>query len=442
MGTKGSKEAKPEEKKASSTTKLPVPPSTKKPPAAGAIMRPVSNNNLASAVAPPAPPAPALASKDKPAAQYPEYSVPPQTDASVTASSSVSSDYSHYNSKLTIDNFDLLKVLGKGSFGKVMLVKKKDDNSGILYACKTLRKAALVKRNQLAHTSTERTILQNINCPFLVHLVFAFQTVDKLYMVLDYMGGGELFFWLKKDRKFTENRVRLYTAEITLALEALHTADIVYRDLKPENILLDAQGHLRLTDFGLAKSGITGSGAEGGTKTFCGTPEYLAPEILENKGHGKGVDWWALGTLVFEMLTGLPPYYDTNVQRMYHKILHEPLRFPKGERLQLSESAKDLLRGMLERKVSDRLGCGPTGALEMKKAPFFGPLDLNRVMARNYKPEFAPPASTSETDVRNFDTEFTNEQAADSLVVSRMTETMQQKSNFEGFTYENDNRMK
>lgn len=131
----------------------------------------------------------------------------------------------------------LLKVLGKGSFGKVMLVKKKDDDSGMLYALKTLRKAALVKRNQLAHTSTERTILQNISCPFLVHLVFAFQTQDKLYMALDYMGGGELFFWLKKDRKFSENRVRLYTAEITLALEALHNADIVYRDLKPENIL-------------------------------------------------------------------------------------------------------------------------------------------------------------------------------------------------------------
>ncbi len=129
------------------------------------------------------------------------------------------------------------KVLGKGSFGKVMLVKKKDDPHGTLYAMKTLRKAALVKRNQLAHTSTERTILQNISCPFLVHLVYAFQTPDKLYMVLDFMAGGELFFWLKKDRKFSENRCRLYAAEITVALEALHTVDIVYRDLKPENIL-------------------------------------------------------------------------------------------------------------------------------------------------------------------------------------------------------------
>ena len=132
---------------------------------------------------------------------------------------------------------ELMQVLGKGSFGKVMLVKRKDDPSETLYALKTLRKAALVKRNQLAHTSTERTILQNIHNPFLVHLVYAFQTPDKLYMVLDYMAGGELFFWLKKDRKFSENRCRLYTAEMTSALEALHVADIIYRDLKPENIL-------------------------------------------------------------------------------------------------------------------------------------------------------------------------------------------------------------
>lgn len=350
------------------------------------------------------------------------------------------SAYAHFSNKLTIADFDLLKVLGKGSFGKVMLVKKKDDNSGTLYAMKTLRKAALVKRNQLAHTSTERTILQNISCPFLVHLVFAFQTQDKLYMVLDYMAGGELFFWLKKDKKFSESRSRLYTAEITVALDALHSADIVYRDLKPENILLDAAGHIRLTDFGLAKANITGYGPEGGTKTFCGTPEYLAPEILENKGHGKAVDWWALGTLLFEMLTGLPPFYDTNVQRMYHKILHDPLRFPKSEGRQMSEEAKDMLKGLLERKISSRLGSN--GSQEIKKSKFFSPYDFNKILLKAYDTEFRPPAATSQTDVRNFDKEFTSEPAADSMVVSHMSQTMQEKTNFEGFTYKGDNKMR
>eukprot|EP01037_Dinobryon_pediforme_P019016 gene19016-19362_t len=148
---------------------------------------------------------------------------------------------------------------------------------------------------------------------------------------LDFAGASTDSTEKHATKKFSEPRARLYAAEITVALDALHSADIVYRDLKPENILLDATGHIRITDFGLAKAGVTGYDAEGGTKTFCGTPEYLAPEILDNKGHGKAVDWWALGTLLFEMLTGLPPFYDTNVQRMYHKILHDPLRFPKSE---------------------------------------------------------------------------------------------------------------
>ena len=210
---------------------------------------------------------------------------PPPTPSKVPTTTTLTKnpsdgDFSHYDCRLTVADFDLLKVLGKGSFGKVMLVKKKDDPHGSLYALKTLRKAALVKRNQLAHTSTERKILQDIQCPFLVHLVFAFQTADKLYMVLDYMGGGELFFWLKKEKRFSEPRCRLYAAEIALALEALHSTNIVYRDLKPENILLDSVGHLRLTDFGLAKSGVNSYDERCGTKTFCGTPEYLAPEIL------------------------------------------------------------------------------------------------------------------------------------------------------------------
>lgn len=360
---------------------------------------------------------------------------PVTTEASPGPGNIAGGEYALFSNKLTIEDFDLLKVLGKGSFGKVMLVKKKDDATATLYAMKTLRKAALVKRNQLAHTSTERTILQNIHCPFLVHLVYAFQTADKLYMVLDYMAGGELFFWLKKEKKFSESRCRLYAAEITLAIEALHSADIIYRDLKPENILLDETGHIRLTDFGLAKGGISVSGAEGGTKTFCGTPEYLAPEILENKGHGKAVDWWALGTLLYEILTGLPPFYDTNVQRMYHKILHEPLKFPKSEGRQVSEEAKDLLRGLLERRVANRIGSGPTDAQELKRSRFFSQLDFKKVYNKEYPAEFIPPAASSQTDVKNFDAEFTNEKAADSMVHSAMSETMQEKSNFEGFTY-------
>jgi len=135
-----------------------------------------------------------------------------------------------------------------------------------MYAMKTLRKAELLRRNQLSHTATEREILQNIENPFLVQLKFAFQTADKLYMVLDYMGGGELFFWLKKQRRFSESRCRLYSAEISCALYALHERDIVYRDLKPENILLGLDGHLKITDFGLSKDGVEGAGAEGGTK--------------------------------------------------------------------------------------------------------------------------------------------------------------------------------
>jgi serum/glucocorticoid-regulated kinase 2 len=257
-------------------------------------------------------------------------------------------------------------------------------------------------------------------------------------MVLEYMPGGELFYWLKKDKKFSEVRARLYTAEITLALEALHAANIVYRDLKPENILLDAEGHIKLTDFGLAKDNITGPGAEGGTKTFCGTPEYLAPEILENTGHGKAVDWWALGTLLYEMVAGLPPFYDNNVQRMYHKILHEPLRFPKPEQTSMSEPLKALVRGLLERKISGRTGSGPTDAQELKSSKFLSALNFERVMQRAERPEFKPPEMRSELDTRNFDAEFTREKAQDSLIEAPMSSTLEQKTQFAGFTYDGE----
>lgn len=334
------------------------------------------------------------------------------------------------NTRMTIADFDLLKVLGKGSFGKVMLVRRK----GKLYALKSLRKAKLVQRHQLGHTATERTVLQEIHCPFLVHLCYAFQTVEKLYMVLDYVGGGELFFWLKKEKRFSENRCRLYAAEISIALECMHQANIVYRDLKPENVLLDSAGHVKLTDFGLAKSGVYSMNGTRGTMTFCGTPEYLAPEILHNKGHGKAVDWWALGTLMYEMMVGLPPFYDQNTQKMYTKILLDPLLFPKAANRQLLPETREMLAMFLDRKIATRLGSNGVDD-EFKSIAFFKPLHFDLVERREYMPEFKPPANINDCDVSNFDEEFTRETAADSLVTSRMTNTMEEKSVFQGFTY-------
>jgi serum/glucocorticoid-regulated kinase 2 len=330
--------------------------------------------------------------------------------------------------KVTIDDFDLLKVLGKGSFGKVMLVRKKDTKD--IFAMKTLRKAALIKRNQIEHTATERQIVQKIDHPFLTKLHFAFQTTDKLYMVLNYMGGGELFFWLKKDRRFSLVRSRLYAAEILLGLKCLHDQDIIYRDLKPENLLLDLEGHIRLTDFGLSKEAVSGAGAKGGTKTFCGTPEYLAPEILENKGHGKAVDWWSLGTLLYEMMSGLPPFYDQNMQRMYDKILHAQLRFGAH----ITPDSKTILTGLLQRKVDDRLGS--KGPKEIMDQPYFSDLDFDKVLNKEYDPEFKPPNKNGDLDTSNFDLEFTSERPEDSHVVSNMSSDQIEKSKFDGFTYQ------
>jgi serine/threonine protein kinase len=333
--------------------------------------------------------------------------------------------------KLTVEDFDLLKVLGKGGFGKVMLVKLKSDPSGELLAMKSLRKAALIKRKQLEHTETERKIAQTIQHPFLVNLRYAFQTVDKLYLVLDYMGGGEIFFWLQKQRRFSKNRVRLYMAQMTLALEALHSQDIVYRDLKSENTLLDLNGNLRLTDFGLAKENVK---ANTGAATFCGTPEYLAPEVLQNLGHGKGVDWWAMGTLCYEMIHGLPPFYDQNMQRMYQNILEEKLAWKGPLATPEHEDTREILAGLLCREPAQRLGGSSEGCSDIKAHRFFSSLDFDKVLKKEYTPEFVPPVA-HEGDTSNFDKEFTNQRAMDSVVTTNLDQKEIDATKFEGFTF-------
>jgi len=305
-----------------------------------------------------------------------------------------------------------------------MQVKKKDNQK--IYAMKVLRKEAIIARKQVAHTKAEKSILQKIQHPFIVKLHYAFQTKDKLYMILDYINGGELFFHLKKEGRFAENRVKFYAAEIVCAIDHLHSLGIVYRDLKPENILLDSNGHVTITDFGLSKE----IKPTEGTHTFCGTPEYLAPEVLKGLGHGTGVDWWSLGTLIYEMLTGLPPFYSQNINIMYQKILNGELRFPSH----VSAEAKSLLEGLLTRDVEKRLGSGAEGGKAIKNHPFFKDIDWDKLERREIEPPFKPKVK-SETDTSQIDTVFTVEKPQDSLVENSLSDAIAKENNFDGFTF-------
>ncbi|KAG8531663.1 uncharacterized protein KY384_003294 [Bacidia gigantensis] len=325
---------------------------------------------------------------------------------------------------LKIEDFELLKVVGKGSFGKVMQVMKKDTHR--IYALKTIRKAHIISRSEVAHTLAERSVLAQINNPFIVPLKFSFQSPEKLYLVLAFVNGGELFHHLQREQRFDVNRSRFYTAELLCALECLHGFNVVYRDLKPENILLDYSGHIALCDFGLCKMDMKD---EDRTNTFCGTPEYLAPELLLGQGYDKTVDWWTLGVLLYEMLTGLPPYYDENTNEMYRKILSEPLHFPGPEIV--PPAAKDLLIQLLDRNPAMRLGA--KGPSEIKAHPFFQAIDWRKLLQRRYDPTFKPNV-TDALDTANFDREFTSEAPTDSYVEGPMlSQTMQQQ--FTGWSY-------
>ena len=242
---------------------------------------------------------------------------------------------------------------------------------------KVLKKENIVKRNQVEHTRTERSVLGYVRHPFVVGLQMAFQTRDKLFFVLDYCAGGELFCHLQRLGKFAEPRARFYTAELVLALAHVHALGVVYRDLKPENVLLDARGHVRLTDFGLSKEGVTLHAK--GAHSFCGTPEYLAPEILARRGHGRAVDWWSLGALLYEMLTGLPPFYSRDREKLFEGIKHGELGYPGH----LSPDAKAILRALLERDPARRLGSGPGDADEIRGAHVLRPRGLGRSVGRH-----------------------------------------------------------
>ncbi|KAH0561876.1 ribosomal protein S6 kinase beta-1-like [Cotesia glomerata] len=324
-------------------------------------------------------------------------------------------------------DFELCKVIGKGGYGKVFQVRKITGNdAGTIFAMKVLRKASIIRNQKdTAHTKAERNILEAVKHPFIVDLMYAFQTGEKLYLILEYMCGGELFRHLNDEGIFLEETVCFYLCEIILALQHLHQQGIIYRDLKPENILLDVEGHIKLTDFGLCKEHIQDGSV---THTFCGTIEYMAPEILTRNGHGKAVDWWSLGTLMYDMLTGAPPFTSDNRKKTIEKILKAKLTLPQY----LTHDARDLIRKLLKRQVHQRLGSGSGDAEQVKNHIFFRHINWNDVIQRKLKVPFKPTL-TSEDDVSQFDKKFTSSLPVDSPVEFLLNDSAD--GLFEGFTY-------
>ncbi|KAE9138094.1 hypothetical protein PF006_g14039 [Phytophthora fragariae] len=355
---------------------------------------------------------------------------------------------------LTIDDFDLLRVVGRGAFGKVMLVRRKvpqqqkgarllsprtmmamgmtpqqiavasGSEGGKVYAMKVIKKAAVFAKNQVEHTKTERRILQGVDHPFMVKLRYAFQNDAKLYFVMDFYNGGTLHFHLRRAMHFDEVRTRFYAAQLVLAISHLHTYNIVYRDLKPENILLDDQGFIALTDFGLSHDHFD---SKDGMQTFCGTPEYIAPELIRRVPYGKAVDYWSLGVLVFEMLAGYTPFYHANRKRNFQNIVKLPLRFPS----EFSDDARSLLRGLICRNPAKRLGSGPCGAQEIMDHPFFSTVDWEKLYKRDVPVPFRPVVK-SDGEVNNVPEFFKRQEVVDSVV----SDAPIGKSHvFQGFSY-------
>ncbi|XP_020580039.1 serine/threonine-protein kinase AtPK2/AtPK19-like [Phalaenopsis equestris] len=321
---------------------------------------------------------------------------------------------------LGLEDFEVLKVVGQGAFGKVFQVKRKGTSE--IFAMKVMRKDKIMEKNHAEYMKAERDILTKVDHPFVVQLRFSFQTKYRLYLVLDFVNGGHLFFQLYHQGLFREDLARIYTAEIVSAVSHLHANGIMHRDLKPENILLDADGHVMLTDFGLAKEFDENTRSN----SMCGTVEYMAPEIILGKGHDKAADWWSVGILLFEMLTGKPPFVGGNRNKIQQKIVKDKIKLPAY----LSSEAHSLLKGLLQKEASRRLGGGADGSNEIKKHHWFKSINWKKLDAREIQPSFRPNVA-DKLSIVNFDEKWTNMSVLDSPVASPVAGDC----NFNGFTY-------
>ncbi|KAF9929856.1 hypothetical protein BGZ67_006115 [Mortierella alpina] len=293
--------------------------------------------------------------------------------------------------KFNLDDFRIHRTLGTGSFGRVHLVQSRFNSR--FYAMKVLKKTEVVRLKQVEHTNNEKMILERVEHPFLINLWGTFQDVRNLYMVMDYVVGGELFSVLRKSQRFPEHVARFYTCEVLLALEYLHSHAVIYRDLKPENLLLDSMGHIKITDFGFAKHV-----PQNMTWTLCGTPDYLAPEIIQSKGYGKAVDWWSMGVLMFEMCAGFPPFFDEDHIKLYGKIMAGKVKYPSH----FQPALKDLLKRLLTADLTKRYGNLRGGATDIKNHPWFEGVNWDLVYSRQIEAPYRPTI-LGEGDASNFD---------------------------------------
>ncbi|GMI90511.1 ARABIDOPSIS THALIANA PROTEIN KINASE 2, ARABIDOPSIS THALIANA SERINE/THREONINE PROTEIN KINASE 2 [Hibiscus trionum] len=319
-----------------------------------------------------------------------------------------------------LEDFEVLKVVGQGAFGKVYQVRR--NGTSDIYAMKVMRKDKIMEKNHAEYMKSERDILGKVDHPFIVPLRYSFQTKYRLYLVLDFVNGGHLFFQLYRQGLFREDLARIYTAGIVSAVSHLHANGIMHRDLKPENILLDADGHVMLTDFGLAKEFDETTRSN----SMCGTLEYMSPEIVLGKGHDKAADWWSVGILLYEMLTGKPPFIGGNRQKVQEKIIKERIKLPAF----LSSEAHSILKGLLQKETSKRLGSGQGGSEEIKRHRWFKSINWRKLEAREIRPSFLPQVAGNQC-VANFEECWTSMPLIDSPVASPTFG----ENPFKGYTY-------
>ena len=282
--------------------------------------------------------------------------------------------------RASLKDFHIISFLGKGYSGKVMLAKYKETEK--LVALKIISKEKTLDNVAIKHALAERNILKKLCSPFITKLYSSFQTSTNLYFALEFVPGGDLGSHLANGKVFSHKQVKIYLAEIAVALSYLHKYGIIFRDLKPSNILIDSTGHLKLTDFGLAKYLLI----EEQTTSLCGTHEYLAPEMIKRLSYNFAVDWWSFGVLAYQLNEGVLPFESPNLNRLYDRIAKAPLRFWKP----LPNDTKSFIQSLLQKDPSKRLGCGPAGEDEIFKHPYFSDIDWDKIMKKQYQMEFIP----------------------------------------------------